>query len=1075
MREHILTPLGMKATDFEYSSEAMVANAAAPATSLPNREAMITIIDDARGLGDATSFFRENDEDTAWMSHFIVGEAAGGGLMGPATDMVRYGQMLVNGGELDGVRILSSESVGLLRQEQFSSTGEPLGFGMAWLIRENPEHPYIEHGGGGEGVDALLRVYLDDGFAIALQANSGGYSRQEMMDAAANVVITMLGGGPPPQEQPTPVSTPTTGSAVDEYVDPQGRFRMPLIGDWTAVETDGTYGHIMSAEPPLDLYLVAVESDDLSLAAEAALRQVVLDPAGLTITDSGDAFGPWNLTYYSLEDDKGVTTAAQSRDGITYVIIVTGDFAHTSTVADHVVRTIGGFALSGVDVLPSTVEEFEAYVGEVVGDIPPALSMAISLGADVIYANGFGVADGPRGMVAEADTVYQWGSVAKIVTAVATMQLYEQGLVDLDAPVADYLDYFPAEHGITVRYLLNHSAGLPEPPYHSEINVRLDGQPLADADLIDRTHYETFTAPSFEPGSSAAYSNVHYVTLGQIVATVSGQPYVEYVREHILKPLGLANTDFNFSETMIAKAAAGAVPAAAQDPITAALDEIRGLGDGADYFRESDGHHAWVNRYNVLAAHGGLIGPATEMIRLAQMLLNDGALDGIRILSPESVALMQEMQLSTDGTPLGYSLGWEVYHSGDRYYIAHPGGGSGLQACLRLYPNEGFAIALMSNAGGYDYVRVVDAAANVVITMQGGGPPPAGAQGPPADLPAEQALQGLVDQQVEDQGILGMGMAVRMADGTILGTGSGFTDPEDLDVWNIETVSAVGSITKTFTAVLIMQLVEEGKLSLDDTVDAWFPDISKGDAITIRMLLSHTSGLANYISGENVMEGKWHSEWTAAELVNEAISLGFVAEPGSEDAHYSNTTYIMLGLIIEAITGNSWDEEIEARITLPLGMTNTTFLSAEGVNEIMVGGYGKTEGGFANALYEPWYPHPSTAWSAGEIVTTVSDLTTFASALLDGELVSRESLGDMATPMGFEQASGRDWGLGGAVITEGDMVAFGMGGDIPGFHAFFIGVLDANFVVAAACNTQGGDVITPSLGALQYIMGAVGE
>ena len=78
---------------------------------------------------------------------------------------------------------------------------------MAWWIRDDSEHPYIEHGGGGGGVDALLRVYYNDGFTIALQANSGGYSRQDVMDAAANVVIMMLGGGPP-QGEPSAAVTP---------------------------------------------------------------------------------------------------------------------------------------------------------------------------------------------------------------------------------------------------------------------------------------------------------------------------------------------------------------------------------------------------------------------------------------------------------------------------------------------------------------------------------------------------------------------------------------------------------------------------------------------------------------------------------------------------------------------------------------------------------------------------------------------------------------------------------------------------------------------------------------------------
>jgi CubicO group peptidase (beta-lactamase class C family) len=128
----------------------------------------------------------------------------------------------------------------------------------------------------------------------------------------------------------------------------------------------------------------------------------------------------------------------------------------------------------------------------------------------------------------------------------------------------------------------------------------------------------------------------------------------------------------------------------------------------------------------------------------------------------------------------------------------------------------------------------------------------------------------------------------------------------------MDTVSALGSVTKSFTAVVIMQLVEEGKLSLDDTIDTWFPDQPNADEITVRMLLSHTSGLANYISGDNSLEPRWAREYAPSELVAEANRLGPVDEPGSSIAHYSNTNYILLGLIIEAITGNSLHEEIRS-------------------------------------------------------------------------------------------------------------------------------------------------------------------
>ena len=332
------------------------------------------------------------------------------------------------------------------------------------------------------------------------------------------------------------------------------------------------------------------------------------------------------------------------------------------------------------------------------------------------------------------------------------------------------------------------------------------------------------------------------------------------------------------------------------------------------------------------------------------------------------------------------------------------------------------------------------------------------------------ALQGLVDQQVKEQDILGMAVAVRLADGTVIGATSGYSDPSGEKAWSVDTVSALGSVTKTFTAVVIMQLVEEGKLSLDDTIDTWFPEQPNGDRITIRMLLSHTSGIANYISGGNVWDAKWTHEWAPMDLVAEANKLNPVGEPGSSEAHYSNTNYILLALIIEKITGNSWAQEVESRIIEPLHLKDTTFLSTEGVwGGIMVPGYAKTPDGYISSLELPSYPHASTTWSAGAVVSTVSDLMTFASALFDGKLVSRETLAVMSQPMGTDVVDGRDWGLGGATGELVGHVAFGMGGDIPGYHAFFIGYLDSKLIVTALINTEEGDVIAPSFTALEYI------
>ena len=346
-----------------------------------------------------------------------------------------------------------------------------------------------------------------------------------------------------------------------------------------------------------------------------------------------------------------------------------------------------------------------------------------------------------------------------------------------------------------------------------------------------------------------------------------------------------------------------------------------------------------------------------------------------------------------------------------------------------------------------------------------------------------EALQALLDQQVKEQDILGMAMAVRLADGTVIGRASGYSDPSGEEAWSVDTVSGIGSVTKTFTAVVIMQLVEDGKLSLDDTIDTWFPEQPNGDKITVRMLLSHTSGLAPYIVSPQglieTMEGRFSNYWAPMDMVAKANKIGPVGEPGSSEGYYANTNFVLLGLIVEEVTGNSWAQEVESRIIEPLDLKDTTFLGKEGTLDIMVGGYTKMEfgtqnlleDGYQNLLEEPWCPHPSTVYACGDIVSTVSDLMTFASALFDGKLVSRETLAVMAQPIATDVPSGGVllWGLGGGTLEMLPPGLFGMGGNIPGYNSIFWGSLDTKLVVTALCNTEEGNVMMPSLSAFQYI------
>ena len=331
---------------------------------------------------------------------------------------------------------------------------------------------------------------------------------------------------------------------------------------------------------------------------------------------------------------------------------------------------------------------------------------------------------------------------------------------------------------------------------------------------------------------------------------------------------------------------------------------------------------------------------------------------------------------------------------------------------------------------------------------------------------AKAALQLLLDQQVESQHIPGMVMAERLADGTVIWSTSGSIHPAGNERWNAHTPSLIASVTKTFTAVVVMQLIEEEKLSLDEPVDTWFPEQPNGDRITVRMLLSHTSGLADYKFGNDIE--KWTKEWAPEELIAEANKAGPVGEPGSRVAHYSNTNYIMLGRIIEKVTGNTWAQEVESRIIQPLDLKDTTCATDDNWKEVTVPGYIRTSDGYLSSYEFPWYPHASTAWAAGGIASSASDLLTFASALFDGKLVSRETLAIMAQPLGT--GDGHAFALGGVAVEVAGRKAFGMAGDsTTGYHAFFIGIPDSKLAVTALVNSVQGNVISPSLAALKNI------
>jgi D-alanyl-D-alanine carboxypeptidase len=247
----------------------------------------------------------------------------------------------------------------------------------------------------------------------------------------------------------------------------------------------------------------------------------------------------------------------------------------------------------------------------------------------------------------------------------------------------------------------------------------------------------------------------------------------------------------------------------------------------------------------------------------------------------------------------------------------------------------------------------------------------------------------------------------------------------------------IGSLTKTFVATVMLQLAGEGRLGLDDTVERWLPGLVPGGVqITLRQLLNHSSGIYNYTDDQSF----WASErlqprrvWAPEELVRTATAHPPLFAPGTSWS-YSNTNYIVLGLVVESVTQRTVAQELEQRIFRPLGLTATSLPSTRTMTAPFAHGYV----GRGNELIPGTSRarrfdvtsrfDPSWAWTAGAIVSNGVDLTRFYAALLSGELLSPAQLAEMTKTF---RDSG--YGLGIGAVKSPCGVVWGHSGAVPGY------------------------------------------
>jgi CubicO group peptidase (beta-lactamase class C family) len=342
------------------------------------------------------------------------------------------------------------------------------------------------------------------------------------------------------------------------------------------------------------------------------------------------------------------------------------------------------------------------------------------------------------------------------------------------------------------------------------------------------------------------------------------------------------------------------------------------------------------------------------------------------------------------------------------------------------------------------------------------------AAAPPADLRAK--ADAILEASFPADGP-GAAVIITRGGQTLYAAGRGLADVQARRPITPDTVFRLGSITKQFTAATILQLVQEGKISLDDPLSRFFPDFPQpGASATVRQLLNHTSGVVSYTGIPGWMvEANTGRPYTTAEMIALFRDLPPPTKPGEQWA-YNNSGYVLLGAIIEAATGRPWHQAVEERIARPLQLRTIGYgVDREG-GAAMAKGYTA-----ANGQVQPAQRiHMSVPHGAGALVGTIRDLATWAHALHHGRVVNRATYRAMTVPTALPGGRSEPYGFGIGFGSVRGRNTIGHNGGIFGFSTESLYIPSDDLFVAVFANSD-EPATHPSLLASRLLALALGD
>lgn len=329
----------------------------------------------------------------------------------------------------------------------------------------------------------------------------------------------------------------------------------------------------------------------------------------------------------------------------------------------------------------------------------PSINYTIFNKNNILHEFVSGYADIKNNIKASRDTTYNAYSVTKTFTALAVLQLAEQKKLDINLPAKNYSPEFPYSSGITIKQLLTHSAGIPNPIPINWIHLANEHDSF-NSDQFFEEIFKRNNKIKRAPNTKFAYSNLGYVLLGRLIEKVSGIPYDQFITENIISKLGLLQKDLGFTVQDKNKQATGYHKQLSFSNLILGffIDKLKYMG-------KSEAKWKPFNLFYVNGiSYGGLIGNSNAFIKYIRELLQPDC----KLLTAESKKLLFTENYTSTNKPTGMCLSWFKGQLHGKTYFTHAGGGGGYYCEIRIYPEQGLGSVILFNRTGMTDERFLD-------------------------------------------------------------------------------------------------------------------------------------------------------------------------------------------------------------------------------------------------------------------------------------------------------------------------------------------------------------------------------